>query len=390
MPQQTPDLTEDEAEMTSTPSSVFSSPSRRPSLRPASAKLSRRWSLDNINSKEGYVKDLRKQHQAQQVGQRDEAYPFMMTERRRGRVGSLNLDQQKTAATSRPLSCSPPAFAQYHHSAAKRTRTMSLDEESELKITASVRPSVRSKRLASVPLLRGMRNKTSGTSSVDLSTSIVPEDFELTVDNEAVSPSIDPASSVITTSDLFRKRSSSLPRILPPILDRDDAGLGHDEDDALGVFDDNNEVGSRLSAIKQMEQTSNLIVREMQKFVCRHASDVSQVLPLPLPANARQSSSSSVVTSSSSSSTPQLHRKSSKLDWKHTRILMQNLAKLHAISYAIRDKSPGLFQEIAESLQQPPTAASSEYKLIGTRLLSFTVNSLINIQLQQSSNHCLL
>ena len=44
-------------------------------------------------------------------------------------------------------------------------------------------------------------------------------------------------------------------------------------------------------------------------------------------------------------------KKSSKLDWKHTRILMQSLAKLHAISRAIRDKSPGLFQEITSSLQ---------------------------------------
>ena len=46
-----------------------------------------------------------------------------------------------------------------------------------------------------------------------------------------------------------------------------------------------------------------------------------------------------------------MKKKSWKLDWKHTRVLLQNLAKLHAISYAIRDKSPGLFQEIAHSLQ---------------------------------------
>ena len=52
----------------------------------------------------------------------------------------------------------------------------------------------------------------------------------------------------------------------------------------------NSEAGGRLAALKQMDQTSNLIVREMQKFVCRHASDVSQVLPLPLPVNSRQQS----------------------------------------------------------------------------------------------------
>ena len=43
-----------------------------------------------------------------------------------------------------------------------------------------------------------------------------------------------------------------------------------------------------------------------------------------------------------------------KLDWKHTQILVQNLAKFHAIGYAIRKKSPGLFQEIASSLEAKP------------------------------------
>ena len=97
--------------------------------RPAAikAKLSRRWSLDNINSKEGYVKDLRKQHNAQQVGQRDEAYPFMITERRRGRVGSLTSASGLERAV-RPLSTSPPGG---HFGAVKRTRTVSLDEDVE-------------------------------------------------------------------------------------------------------------------------------------------------------------------------------------------------------------------------------------------------------------------
>ena len=74
---------------------------------------------------------------------------------------------------------------------------------------------------------------------------------------------------------------------MPPILD------GLEDDEALPNFEDpnyNSEAGGRLAALKQMDQTSNLIVREMQKFVCRHASDVSQVLPLPLPANSRQQS----------------------------------------------------------------------------------------------------
>ena len=104
-------------QMASSPASVFSSPSRRPSAgstRPK-PKLCRRWSMDNINCKEGYVKDLRKQHQAQQVGQRDEAYPFMMSERRRGRISSLGttptICETRPSNNTRPLSCSPP-----HHS----------------------------------------------------------------------------------------------------------------------------------------------------------------------------------------------------------------------------------------------------------------------------------
>ena len=83
---------------------------------------------------------------------------------------------------------------------------------------------------------------------------------------------------ITVESELFRKRSSSLPRILPPILD------GQEDD---GEQDNNYQAAGKLAALKQMDQTSNLIVREMQKFVCRHSSDVSQVLPLPLPANSR-------------------------------------------------------------------------------------------------------
>ena len=51
-------------------------------------KLSRRWSLDNLapnSSREGYVKDLRRQHKAAQQSHAamDEGYPFMLTEARR-------------------------------------------------------------------------------------------------------------------------------------------------------------------------------------------------------------------------------------------------------------------------------------------------------------------
>ena len=83
------------------------------------------------------------------------------------------------------------------------------------------------------------------------------------------------------------------------------------------------------------------IVRKMQKFVCRFAAEVSQVLPLPLPANSRQQRIGGCKMVASKK----------KLDWKHTQVLVKNLAKLHVIGYAIRKKSPGLFQEIASSLE---------------------------------------
>ena len=60
-------------------------------------KLSRRWSLDNLapnSSREGYVKDLRRQHKAAQQSHAamDEGYPFMLTEARR--VNFLKLNAQ--------------------------------------------------------------------------------------------------------------------------------------------------------------------------------------------------------------------------------------------------------------------------------------------------------
>ena len=197
---------------TSTPASPLRRPSSA-SLRPQSKpKLSRRWSFDNINSKEGYVKDLRQQHQAQQVGQRDEAYPFMMSEKRIGqRHGSLkiNLDQ----SPRRPLSCSPPPGILMH--GCKRSRTMSLDEEANEAAAASLVRSSRPKR-SSVPTFRFRK----GSSSSELATSIVPEDFEFHMEEKA--PPVSPSNVIEVNSELFRKRSSSLPRILPPICDQEE------------------------------------------------------------------------------------------------------------------------------------------------------------------------
>ena len=120
----------------------------------------------------------------------------------------------------------------------------------------------------------------------------------------------------------------------------------------------------------------------MQKFVCRHAIDVSQVLPLPLPTSSRQSRlmqdhgrSNSVATgaaipfalrSSTTINSPFSGFKGSKynrailfsssegasaaLDSRHARLLMATVAKVHAVSFAIKCKLPRLFEEIVTSL----------------------------------------
>ena len=171
----------------------------------------------------------------------------------------------------------------------------------------------RSKRLGSVPSLRGQIRKSPFQSGSSQDISIVPEDLEMPP-NQPNSKFT--AAQVIGNHEpnvamaFLRKRSSSLPRILPPILDRD----CFDEEDNVLEDDDvledaHSEVGSRLSAFKQMDQTSNLIVREMQKFVCRIASDVSQVLPLPLPANSRQQQ---IIRNNG--------KNRIKLDWKHSQV----------------------------------------------------------------------
>ena len=93
---------------------------------------------------------------------------------------------------------------------------MSLDEEASNGRRSAPLPggpgSARSKRLGSVPNYfphYSRKNSKTGGSSLDLSTSIVPEDFELPVE-EAVSPHLEanlvnmPLNE--TTSALFRKR----------------------------------------------------------------------------------------------------------------------------------------------------------------------------------------
>ena len=97
-----------------------------------------------------------------QVGVKDEAYPFMMTERRRGRIGSLGDNENRIR---RPLSTSPPGG---HFSQVKRTRTMSLDEDVPEDAAVTSR---RSKRLGSdsaIHRFRGSRKSPFGSTSSSL------------------------------------------------------------------------------------------------------------------------------------------------------------------------------------------------------------------------------
>lgn len=71
--------------------------------------LNRRWSLDNlsfVDSKEGYIRDLRKQQQLQHglVTIRDEEYPFMVTEQEdKGGTAGVKVEQEANVPTSRIL-----------------------------------------------------------------------------------------------------------------------------------------------------------------------------------------------------------------------------------------------------------------------------------------------
>ena len=85
---------------------------------------------------------------------------------------------------------------------------MSLDEEASNGRRSAPLPGQRSKRLGSVPLLRNYsRHKSNphGGSSIDLSTSIVPEDFELPVSPQIEANLVNMPLNE-TTSALFRKR----------------------------------------------------------------------------------------------------------------------------------------------------------------------------------------
>ena len=105
------------------------------------SKICRRWSLDNLSPdsrREGYVRDLRARHKAQQIVQRDEGYPFMLTERNNKNHHNNNNNGSSSGFSSqggsRPGSASPPPLSSFTPPpppplSLKRGRSYSLDEE---------------------------------------------------------------------------------------------------------------------------------------------------------------------------------------------------------------------------------------------------------------------
>ena len=199
------------------------------------------------------------------------------------------------------------------------------------------------------------------TSSLDV-INVVPEDNELevTVVSSTSShlksappttrASPEPQRLAGHTPEYLRKRSSSLPRILPPIID-DDSEVEEDLEFGQELL---NNSGNRSNKAAADLHTSNIIAREMQKFVCRHASDVSQVLPLPLPTSFRQSRLLN-------SSCDQQQQQQLMLDAQHVKLLLSSLAKIHAVSYAIKCKTPRLFDEINGSLAAPGAVTAVQH-----------------------------
>lgn len=345
------------------------------------SKICRRWSLDNLSPdsrREGYVRDLRARHKANQQQRNDEGYPFMLTESRQKNYSSSSHSSGLSSSSnggSRPGSASPPptcSFTPIPHPPptsagvmGKRGRSFSLDEEPSTVgpgtttlghlMAALSRGGSGNRRLFRGGSMRLSSVNGCSTSSLDV-INVVPEDNELEVTVVSTCSSSHLKSAPPTTRaspepqrlaghtpEYLRKRSSSLPRILPPIID-DDSEVEEDLEFGQELL---NNSGNRSNHADL--HTSNIIAREMQKFVCRHASDVSQVLPLPLPTSFRQSR-----LLNSSGEQQQL-----LLDTQHVKLLLSSLAKIHAVSYAIKCKTPRLFDEINGSLAAPGAPAAA-------------------------------
>ena len=270
--------------------------------------LNRRWSLDNLDSaagpfdaREGYIRDIRQQSSLASI--RDEEYPFMATDADSGAVvvpaavasssrcvnfvrlflHDLNRLPFKTLLAqtrSGPRAADEPGGG--GAAPGRCRRLVRLGQQGGLVVAQVAASTVRPAALLLVRrhlrragrhrgrlrLLRadkGREPRAAGGQG---------KNAPIAVEASKRPPSL---LQIGVGKAFLRQRSSSLPRILPPILDGDDSTAGAED-------------SSDPSSLQQLQQDrqSNVVVREMQKFVCRQATDVSHLLPLPLPTNSRQ------------------------------------------------------------------------------------------------------
>lgn len=370
-----------------------------------SSKLNRRWSLDNlaesIDHKEGYVKDLRR-HQNSLTSIKDEEYPYMLTEheeRERSNSACGVLPEEPSTSTTttqqqQQQQQPPPSAAIVGNRQKSRLILKERNRSGSMDLGKLMPKSAGSSKLRHHHHLSGAAggspSSSSGSSasarssflayssSIDIT---VPEENEIPSTTTILPLSDSTASAAAATATphspasasstptrhgplsrysptrianleakasgaggggggkaFLRQRSSSLPRILPPILDADDA---HHEESGVAAGGAPNSNSQLQQQQQQLDRQSNVVVREMQKFVCRQATDVSELLPLPIPTNSRQGKSHKLESAAASSN------KSSNL---HSLLLAKTLAKIHGIFWAIKQTSPNLYSEFLTTL----------------------------------------
>ncbi|CAB4063497.1 unnamed protein product [Lepeophtheirus salmonis] len=201
--------------------------------------------------------------------------------------------------------------------------------------------------------------------SMDVTSFAVPEDFELTQSSYSVFTSLTSTSTSSLSQDnpsihrsvedhrpllsSLRQRSSSLPRILPPIFDDESEKVNlstHRKSIAGSLLNHTSMTMGMATAPGNTKYAStSTLVREMQKFVCRQADDVSHLLPLPLPTKysliIKEEDEESIVEDSSDFLSP-----------LQTQFALINLAKVHAASLAMKRIAPQLFEDVIKTLDE--------------------------------------
>ncbi len=81
----------------------------------------------------------------------------------------------------------------------------------------------------------------------------------------------------------------------------------------------------------------------MQKFVCRQATDVSQLLPIPIPSNSRQEKNMKQMRGLAATENKDLRR-------EQCMKVMATLGKVHGIMFAVKQTAAPLYSEFLSTL----------------------------------------